>query len=261
MEDFWIPDVGDDAYLVLFEPFQKGLIAQVQYRPVDPEEKPGFIVYKIRQSSPGYDWSKSYENEQSHLSPVINLGKRLLVTTTKKEVLVFNTDSRDQEPEPLARFSLPLGDGTIWVSCGADGSLYWSGVEKGIAVLAATDSNGDKKWRWQAGLRLGPERSKPVAPPIVTPDRVFLLTKKNLFVVKDGRLLWSFEAKEANFTSGTALADGSILIAEGNTLHRLNAQGNSLFQASINEVIVTPPVIDGEGNIYVASPETLYAFH
>jgi len=78
--------------------------------------------------------------------------------------------------------------------------------------------------------------------------------------VKDGNLLWSFEAKEGNFASGTALADGSILIVEGNKLHRLDAQGNSLFVVSVDEPIVTPPVVDISGQIYVASKETLYAF-
>lgn len=261
IKDFWIPDVGEHAYLVLFEPVEKGLIAQVQYIPTPDEGEKSFIIYRVHEDGLGYEWSKHFNNEESPLSPIVCFDYHSLVTATQKEGLVFNIESRQPGPEPIAKFPLPFANATMWVSCGADKSLYWAGLVNSITALAATDLNGTEKWKWQSGIHLGPDRSRPVAPPIVTPERIYLLTKKYLFAVKNGRLLWKFEAKEGNFTSGTALADGTVLIAEGNKLHRVDSQGNSLFKVVMGKTIVTYPVIDEEGNIYVASSDTLYAIH
>ena len=256
-QDFRIPNVGEQSYLVLFEPIKNGLIAQVQYPDIPERGGRAFIAYKIRKGGLSYDWSKRYDNEESPILPVICEGRKILLTATRKEVITFDIDGKQRDPEPFTRFPLPFGKTTMWVSCGQDKNLYWSGIDGRSTVIAATDVSGKEQWRWLTEVR----PPGPVTPPIITPEMVYLMSRKRLSALKNGKHLWSFEAKTGNFSSGTALADGSILVVAGNKLHRLDSEGKSLFEATVNEPFATYPVIDSDGNIYVASKETLYAFH
>jgi len=162
LEDFWIPNVSENSYLVLFEPIKDGLIAQVQFTGGPSQLGKGFIVYKIRKGGLGFEWSRSYDDEESPLLPLVCIDKNILVTTTQNEVLVFGLDRQEKEPEPVARFPLPIGNDTSWVSCGMDSSLFWAGFEKSTAVLAVTDFKGSAKWRWQTSRRPGNEKNKPL---------------------------------------------------------------------------------------------------
>lgn len=261
LEDLWIPDVGEEAFILFFEPMSNGLIAQVQYIGGGPGRgETEFIVYKIQKDSMVYDWS-SDKTGYSPLFPLVSIKHGRLVTTTLSESLVFDINSKDEEPDPIAKFPLPLGEGTMWVSCGTDGLLYWTGLENGRTVLVVSDLKGEMKWRWDSERRPRLKQDEPVAPPIITLDRAYLLSRNNLYAVKEGKLLWSFEAKEDKFTAGTALADNSVLVTAGKKLYRVGADGKGLFELSVEETIVTSPVIDEDGHIYVASSETLYAIH
>lgn len=260
LQDFKVPDLGDDEYLVMFEPNKDGLIAQVQYtnEPEGPEE---IIVYKITKGKVIYDWSKSYENEHSPLLPITCTEHGRIITFTKNDVLIFNINNKERTPEPTAKFNFPLEKETMWVSCGNDGNLYWAGMNDRRTSLVVTDLKGDEKWRWESVRYPRLKQDPPVAPPIITPDRAFLLSQKNLVALQNGKKLWEFVAETDKFSAATALGDNSILVVEGNKLHRLNAQGESLFEVTVDEPIVTFPVVDENGNIYVASSEKLYAIH
>lgn len=262
LEDVVIPEVGENAYIVLFEPIQNGIVAQVQYAGGNrPGKGPNyFAIYREQSDIMDYVWYKRYDGE-SPMIPLINMKKGFLLTMFENDALVFDINTKEEEPEPKGKFPYPVGEGTMWASSGDDGSLYWAGLEKGRTVLAVTDLKGEMKWRWESERRPQLKQDEPVAPPIITPDRAYLLSQKNLCAIKDGKLLWSFEAKDDNFTHGTALADNSVLVTAGKKLYRVGADGNSLFEVSVEEALVTPPVIDEDGNIYVASSETLYAIH
>jgi outer membrane protein assembly factor BamB len=257
LQDYRMPNVGDQSYLVLFEPFRDGLIAQVQYPDIAEKGGMALIVYKIHKGGLSYDWSKRYDREESPILPLLCDGGKVVLTSTNKEAIAFDANSKDRDPVPYSRFPLPFGKSTTGVSCGQDRNLYWCGVKGRNTMLTVTDLSGKETWRWSSDSR--PPGA--VIPPIVTPDRVYLLNQKRLSALQNGKHLWSYEATTGNFSFSTALADGSILLVEGNKLHRISSEGKSLFVVTLNETIATPPVVDGAGNIYVASKQTLYAIH
>ncbi|UCD17305.1 MAG: PQQ-like beta-propeller repeat protein, partial [Candidatus Zixiibacteriota bacterium] len=254
-----IPDVGEDAHLVMLEPTDDGLIAQVQYT-----DQPDFVtsevlVYMITHDSPIYAWCKGFPERESPLVPFVCTRLRRLVTSLPGEALVFDLDSREDTPEPVFRYPFPLGDGTVWISCGTDGNIYWAGYNSNSTLLAATDFSGEQVWRWESAGVVSLPRRNPIAPAIISPDGVFLLTPKSLLAIKDGRLKWVFESVRGEFRECTALADGTVLLTTWDTLYRLNDRGEILFSEIMDEPLATPPVVDDKGRAYVASAETLYA--
>jgi outer membrane protein assembly factor BamB len=257
IKDFKMPLVGDTSYLVLFEPFNEGVIAQVRNAGLPEQGGDSFAVYKIRKGGLSFDWSRMYENENSAVLPMACPKASILVTSTQKEALVFDINAKARKAEPISRFPLPLGKSTLWVSFGLDRQLYWSGVKGRQTTLVVTDTHGKEKWHW--GIDAQP--AGPAFPPILAPDRVYILSRRSLAAVQNGRELWEHQARSGNFSAGTALADSSVLVVEGKKLLHLDARGKVLFEVTLHEAIAAPPVVDGDGNIYVASPETLYSIH
>ncbi|MBU1890238.1 hypothetical protein KJ782_01975, partial [Patescibacteria group bacterium] len=72
-------------------------------------------------------------------------------------------------------------------------------------------------------------------------------------------ILWNFKVKDGIMKTATALADGTILFVAGTTLYRINEEGKYLFKLTLDNPLVTSPIIDQNGQIHVASSEMLYA--
>ena len=256
-----IPDVGEAAYLVIMEPTEDGLVAQVQYT-----DQPDFVtsevlVYRLSSAETAglYAWSKGFPQRYSPLVPFACTQLRRLVTSLPGEALVFDLDAKDEEPEPMARFPFPLGDKTVWISCDGDGHIHWLGYDPNAVHLAVTDFNGETVHQWNSEGITTLHRRNPIAPAVITPERTYLVTPRNLLAISDNKLAWNFESPRGEFRACTALADGTVLATTWDTLYRLNDRGEIMFDEILDEPLVTPPVVDEKGMIYVAGAETLYA--
>ncbi len=260
-QDRHIPGVGSQDYLVLFEPSKEGLVAQVQFTNESDEVTCEMMVYQDTEKNLGFDWSMGFPGIVSPLIPLVCTDTRRLVTSIPGETLVFDLDAERNNPGPRERFPFPLGDHTCWVSCGPDGVLYWTGSDSEGLKIVATAANGKIEWRWCSGdeFNLTLARSNPVAPPIVTPERVYILTPRNIIALQKDIMLWNFESVRGEFYACTALSDDTILVTTRDTIYRLNGLGEIMFDLVFDEPIVTPPVIDSAGRVYVAGRETLHA--
>lgn len=185
--------------------------------------------------------------------------RNILVTSVEHRALVFALENSEKEPDPKAEFELPYGEKTYWVSCSSDGSLYWLGMDDGQPALTVTDETGNVKWTWSPADSIHAGGSEPLMPALITPSGVFVVTRNSFYALINGSLDWSFAAVNHSLGPATALADGTVLLVEGDRLHRLDKKGKLLFELLFEEPLVTPPVIGGSGLIFVASKEKLFA--
>ena len=259
IENFWMPEVVERSFLVLFEPVEKGLIAQVQYQP-DPDTGPmGFVIYRIHDGALGTEWEKNFDTQKSKVIPIINLDKNILVTNNTIDAYVFDINSKGDNVKPLFEFPLPLGDRTMWLSSSKSGDLYWVGEDNKETLLKVTDTKGELLWEWKSGQADFSNFATPILPTIAAPEIQYLITLKKLFAFKSGKKIWEIESDNVNFSNATALNDNTILVIMGSTLIQFNSEGKEIFKLDFGENIVTAPVIDENGQIYVASNENIFA--
>jgi outer membrane protein assembly factor BamB len=258
VEDFWMPEIVERSFLVLFEPIEKGLMAQVQYQP-DPDSGPmGFVIYRIHDGALGTEWEKSFDKQKSKLIPIINIDKNILVTNNASDAFVFDIQSKGKNVKPLFEFPLPLADHTMWLSSSKNGDLYWLGEDNKETILNVTGLNGELLWEWKSEEVDFSNFAIPILPAIVAPDIQFIITPKKLFAFQLGKKIWEIESDNLNFSNATALNDNTILVIKGSVLIHYNSEGKEIFNLEMGENIITAPVVDENGRIFIASNENLY---
>lgn len=259
LDGFWMPEVIKESYLVLFEPFENGLIAQVQYMPDPNDAQSGFVVYKVQNGSLGMDWEKSFYDQKSKVIPIINLPSGVLVTSNQTSVFVFDINNSKNQTEPVYEYPLPLGEHTIWLSSGKDGHLYWLGKLEDRTIMIETEISGKKIVEWNSGNAVFEDYALPILPVIVAPEIQYILTKSKLFAIKDGNVLWEINSEENDFSNATALNDNSILVVKNNLLLHYTSEGNKKFELKFDEPIISAPALDESGQIYVITNNKIHA--
>ena len=259
IEDFWMPEVVSNSYLVLFEPVNNGLIAQVQYWPDPDEGEISFTDYLIMDGGLGPVWEKSFDDEKSKVIPIVDIEKQFLVTSTRKEVFVIDINSKKINPNIISTFPLPLGQNTSWLSSDNDGVLYWSGNTNETTVIIATDIQGTEKWSWKSDPITFAGEAIPIIPPIVGADVVYLLTSRKLFAIKNGKSEWSVDSEEEKFIAAVVLNDDKLIVTKENSMLLMNPEGGIISDFLFEENLVTAPVVDEAGHIYAASATKLFA--
>jgi hypothetical protein len=250
-----VPGMMSRAYVTMFEPYRDGLVAQVQDQGVVEDSPPSFLVYNAPFQGLGFKWCALFADTTSPIQPLVSWEHRRVITSPGTGAVVYDLDDTKREPSPLAQFPFPVSDPLPKVSCGDDGLLYWSGCDAKGLEMVVTDMSGRESWRWSSEGGASPA----VTWPVVGNGRVLLLTSTALISLKEGAVEWRYEPPAARFVHATALGDGTTLATDGPILHRIGADGNSLFVLDFEEPLTGPPIIDELGRIYVAGTETLYA--
>lgn len=258
-EDMWIPDVGEQCSLVLFDPFERGLVAQVQFSDVPDADEQEVMLYRRVDGELGHAWSCRFPHGRATLPPIVCHEQGRIVSAVDGEAVILDPSASQRVAQPLARFPLPFGLDTRWVSADAAGNLHWCGSDKRCPSLCITDLSGKELWRWNTWDRLRGEDTI-VAPPVLGAGRVHVVTTRAVYTIATGRTLWTYSAPAA-LAGATALGDGSLVVSGARHLVRLDAAGQRIFELPFDEPLVTPPVVDGAGHVYVASTGTLYAVH
>ena len=145
-----------------------------------------------------------------------------------------------------------------------------------VKVLLAMSADGHELWRWtdaedaeEWAIRQPPIRG--------AGGRVYVLTRGRLLAIEAGKLRWHYDALSEGLKHGThvdagafeikdgrlmatgslrhgaVLSDGSLLVTGNRTLHHIGADGRKLFAVSVDADILSPPVVDPDGHIYVAT--------
>lgn len=258
LEDCYIPDLyGDDYYLTLLWPKENDFVT-VTYmpEPMDDTEdpnakapKPMAIVGKTIYMSKTSEWG--LEIEGTMRLPPIYIPQSDLCMLMMYEVITLDLKSEQE----IARFILPLENKVNW-SADNDGLLCISGYNKINKVLVVISYEGDEKWRWEDKV---PNDRWVVSQPPIRPsaNSVYALTDQRVLSFDNGNLAWQFPITDAVIKGGNALADGSLLVTAGKKLIHLSNVGKELFSVFLDEEIATPPVVDADGNIFVATKTKL----
>jgi outer membrane protein assembly factor BamB len=192
------------------------------------------------------------------------------------DVLVVDLKTGTESP----RFKLPIDAASDW-SIDAEGVLCVMGTHAGRKVVVAMSTAGEERWRWIDGD--DSDRWSQGQPPIRgNSGRVFVLSDGRVLALDAGKLAWTYDARSeslrhgarvsdgsfevkdgmllstARLRYGTALSDGSLLVVGNNTLRHIDAEGRLNFAVTVSGEILTPPVVDAEGSIYVATATKLF---
>ena len=275
--------MGDEVRVSLFWPeadsflaalFQPGEDGTADGDPVDRRLRlDGMIVLKNRYPTTYGDWQKSFPG-RSRLPPLLQPDSGILTLFTHEAIRVDMAGEQE-----LSRFAIPLEQVTEW-SVDTEGVYVVTGRSGGHNTLVALSATGAELWRWVDSETADPWAGR--QPPIRgAHGRVYALTEGRVLAIENGRLLWQFDARsddlrhgakleEGSFEikdgvliakgrlrHGSVLADGSLLVTRGRKLHHLNAQGAKIFTVEAASDILSPPVVDAAGHIYVATASAL----
>ncbi len=287
LDDAPLPGViSGETFLVMLWPREKDFIAAVElpnpaYDEEDEDakiESPDVTAIRATYGKRGGDWSGEYEGIVT-LPPLFVPEKNRWLVGQAQIVSVDLTDKKTAATP--ARFRLPMDKVESW-SAGADGTLVVIGLDaKERKDVVAADLEGKERWHWVD--RKANDVWVAGQPPIQAPkSRVLLLTTQRVLALEGGKLVWDFdlveEAKRLGAridkegvlvdkddrpvvldrpSYGTALADGSLLLAASRTLRLLDAGGKVVFAVRLESDILSPPVVDEAGLIYVATATQL----
>ncbi len=236
--------------LPLFWPYAKDCI-YVVYKPPMGHRGHRMFVYRQQYNQDEATWGHMFKS--SYRLPPLLIPEKERVVMATQEVLVL-----DASTGAITRFPHPLKPAHDW-SAGSDGTLYLLGrtpaKQQGRpdqSVLLALDLAGKELWRWSgSSARLAWAKQPPV---VGQGGAIHAFAGTAILTIKGGTLAWDYKVAA---TFGTALADGTLLVSAGSNLLRLSKDGDRLFSVDVKATILTPPVVDGAGSIYVATAKHL----
>ena len=241
--------------------------------PDTPLAPPKAIILRNRYPTTYGDWQLALKGLQT-MTPLF-VPERQIVALMFDDLVRIDLLKRQQ----VSAFKVPLATRTEW-SVDADEVYCFTGYEESspgkTKVLMALSADGRELWRWTDSTNNDTWAVR--QPPIrAMGGRVYALTQGRVLAVEQGKLVWqydtrsdslqhgakvdsgSFEIKDGRLLAtgslrhGSVLGDGSLLVTGGKTLHHLSAAGRKLFSVSVDSDILSPPVVDADGHIYVAT--------
>ena len=257
-----LPGIGDDEFfLTLLWPRERDFVT-ASYVPdpkYDSEEedagplRPLVFGHRTVYGNRTGAWGETYEGVQT-LPPLFLPESSRWIASLDDGVVVVDVDV--DEKNEVARFRLPVGTPVEW-SADAAGVLCVEGLQEGRKTLVALTSDGKERWRWTEESSEDPWA--PGQPPIRSgAARVWALTETRVLAFDDGTPAWAADAAPAGGRRrATALADGSLLVAGGPVLRRLDDRGRETLRVTLDQPILSSPVVDADGAIYVATATKL----
>jgi len=144
--------------------------------------------------------------------------------------------------------------------------LDWSASPSGDLCILGEDSNGkvvlgmsvEGELLWCLHIEDDSDGWGLRQPPVQAGNgRVYALTDKRVLALKDGKVLWQYRPRSGVVRNGSSLPDGSLLVAVGETLMHLGTDGKVLHQVALGEEILSPPVVDADGSVYITTKAQL----
>lgn len=189
--------------------------------------------------------------------------------------------SVDVERDEAKTFALPAENARDW-SVDPGGTLAVIGASEGTNVLTAIDPAGEVKWRFVD--RHGAETWVHGQPPVGSASgRLFVLAPRRVFAFDAGTLAWQYDltaealrhgAREAGgglvdaqdrplaldtVRRASVLSDGSLLVTGARSLRCINPAGGERFLVTLPGDVVSSPIVNHDGTIYVATSSRVFA--
>jgi hypothetical protein len=250
------PGLGDDEFTVsLLWPREKDFVSVVTQpdpkydsegsEPLRPRELARRTVYGQRTG----EWGKNYEGRE--VLPPLFVPQTEQLALGLEEVI-----SIDLKTAHETRFPMPFGDDVVSWSADTTGLLCFMGHEGGHKVLLALTSDGAEQWRWSdgAGDRWGAEQS----PIRARGGRVYAFTTDRILALDGPKLAWQAGIGPVDPPRfGTALSDGSLLVATRRGVRCFDPAGKQQFAVTLAGEVVAAPVVDATGNVYAVTATEL----
>ena len=191
-------------------------------------------------------WGNDYKGP-SQLFPLAIPDLNLLLVSVNNTVIC--TDLEQQEE--TGRFNI-----------GVPKIQDWSASPKGDLCILGSDSNGKVVLRmsptgellWCLHIDGDTDEWVTYQPPVQAGNGlIYALTTKRVLAIKDGKLLWQYEPKVGEVRNGSSLPDGSLLVAIGASLLHLGTDGKILERVSVGQELLSPPVADADGYVYLTT--------
>jgi hypothetical protein len=235
-----------EVHVRLMWPMPKAMLAVAFWPGREPDQKPDILwaktVYGHRIGEQGGNI-----RQWLHLPPVYVPEQDRLCLCAGDTIECISVG----EGNKVASFAIPIKVPVDW-HADAHGALCLIGYEGDRKVLVGLSPAGAVTWRWIDAE--SPDRWVEGQPPVQGGEgNVFALTERRLLAFRNGKLAWQYESKEAPLRRATSLADGSILITAGKKLLHLGADGKEHVSVALDGEIVTSPVVDTQGHVYVAT--------
>lgn len=251
--EIYLLNTLDHAYPILIEPVDDAFYALCRYQIGSQDGPPYMIAYKKEYGTKEYIWAAGMDDSPP-MPPLLIPELDRLVVFGIRSATVFNTMAKEDK-EQVARFDYPL-EKLLTSSTDTRGNVFLAGLDKENLVLMSATLDGKENWRWSGPYR--PQLMIVTYPPVIGKDGlVCLVTGASLKGIKTGQVVFDFVADKEAVNSCTALADGTLLVAAGRSVYRLNEKGEQLFRIVLAESIVAPPVAGQDGSIYVATARHL----
>jgi hypothetical protein len=191
-------------------------------------------------------WGEQFSGA-SMLWPLAIPDLNLLLVSVNNSVILLDLEQQNE----TGRFNVGLPKLTDW-SSGPKGDLCILGYDSnGKAVLGMSPA-GELLWC----LHFDDDTDQWVTrqPPVQAGNgRVYAITDKKIIALKDGKVLWQFEPNTGEVRNGSSLPDGSLLVASGETLLHLGTEGKVLGHVAVGQELLSPPVVDAEGYVYMTT--------
>lgn len=265
----YIPGLtSDDLRLTLLWPRKADFVATVAFAgqeevPGGKTEPPPAARVSVRRTVYGERvgaWTGDYGGLQT-LPTLFVPGRNRVVLGVDATVVSVDIETGEE-----CRFPIPLGRVADW-SADDDGNLVLAGYDGDRRIVLSTDQAGKPLWRWEdgpAGEAPAADRWAAGQPPVrAARGRVFVLTGTRVLALDAGASAWTYdpaeETAEVEAPAGgalrraTSLSDGSVLVTGGRTLRHIDSAGKLRFRVEADGDLVSSPVADADGRIYVAT--------
>jgi hypothetical protein len=148
-------------------------------------------------------------------------------------------------------FNKPLEKLVDW-HADADGSFCFTGYMGKNKAIVRLSPSGTEIWRWVDSE--GTDQWIEGQPPVWAPNgMLYVLADKRLIAFRNGKLSWQTESRDAPFRRATSLCDGSVLATMGSKLIHLSTKGKKRVSVEVDGEIITAPVVDSSGHVYLAT--------
>ncbi len=251
LEDGSLPQVIDEHYPVfMLAPQKDDFLAVVQFVGGEDDSPPSARFYRAKYGSPTDTWGRTLDGGQT-LPPLFAAGANRLYVFMKR-AFVFDALTGAE----AAQFDFPI-DSPVAASADRAGNVHFLGNDKGKGILAAVTPDGAEIWRFEDSLLRA--ISPGAQPPILGTDGLaYVMAGGAILAVRDGKLAWKQTPPKGGFAYGAALSDGSFLATAGSVVFLFDAKGEQVSAVDVDEALLTPPVVDRAGIVYVASSRTLF---
>jgi hypothetical protein len=240
--DYFVPGLGQYSTLVALMPSDDNFVAAVQDHgnPKYPEES--LSLFQKPYPALSVDWEQEFTGVAVP-PPISPAGEIVVALPNKLTVIGSDGGKRAGLEDEFAPVSCSVGpDGLIYLFCHTAAGPR----------LRVYDMKLETKWEAMT------DRESTSQPPIVGPDSpIYLLGGGSVAAYRDGRLLWELPASEG--AAAILAGNGMLAVADGARLSCIDSSGAVAweYRDDSGESFVTPPVIDTEGRILVASDKAI----